>query len=297
MIALVTASAARAHDDDLPPLCSALDADRLPHAVEVWSDPSVTWSRYDLAILRSTWDYASRPKEFLAWIDVVSTQTTLLNPAPVLRWNTDKHYLASLAAAGVPIVPTSFFEPGDTVQLPSEELVIKPAIGAGSLDCARFSPARRSEALAHATNLLNQGRSILVQPYQSAIDRDGETALIHFDGVFSHAIRKGPILAQPADLVGGLFAREDISPRIPTDAQRAVASAALAAVPDGYSPLLYARVDLVPGQNGPAVLELELCEPSVFLAYGNNAAKRFAAAIASRITARCSGRVERHATR
>ena len=63
-------------------------------------------------------------------------------------------------------------------------------------------------------------------------------------------------------------------------AEREVAEAALAAVAhDG--PLLYARVDLVPGPDGaPVVMELELTEPSLFLSTSPGAADRFAQAVA-----------------
>jgi hypothetical protein len=64
-----------------------------------------------------------------------------------------------------------------------------------------------------------------------------------------------------------------------------VADAVLAAVaPLGHGDLLYARVDLVPGDDGaPLLLELELTEPSLNLAVGGDAAKRLAAAIVRRL--------------
>ena len=49
------------------------------------------------------------------------------------------------------------------------------------------------------------------------------------------------------------------------------------------TPPLYARVDLLPGPDGaPQIVEVELTEPSLYLAYADNAAERFAAAIAQR---------------
>src|SRR5947209_16893244 len=77
-------------------------------------DASVDWSGFDLAVLRSTWDYSQRLAEFLAWAARAAQKTQLLNPLPVLRWNTDKHYLSHLIEAGVPTVPSSFIEPGET---------------------------------------------------------------------------------------------------------------------------------------------------------------------------------------
>jgi hypothetical protein len=113
-IALVTARAARGLDDDLPPLEAALrTAGAKVHIVD-WDDPEVDWTAFDRALLRSTWDYTERLSEFLAWVDKVSAATLLLNHAPVVRWNTDKHYLSDLARAGVPTVPSDFIEPGES---------------------------------------------------------------------------------------------------------------------------------------------------------------------------------------
>src|SRR5579875_3240470 len=98
-IALVTARAARGSDGDMPPLLSALH-DAGTDAQELdWDDDAIDWSRFDLALLRSTWDYCERLPAFLAWAERVAAQTRLLNPLPVIRWNTDKHYLADLARA------------------------------------------------------------------------------------------------------------------------------------------------------------------------------------------------------
>jgi hypothetical protein len=96
-LALVTAAAARDLDDDLPPLEAALRAlPGLRTCIVNWDDGDVDWSAFDLALLRSTWDYSQRLPEFLAWAARVSAATTLLNPLPVVRWNTDKHYLRDL---------------------------------------------------------------------------------------------------------------------------------------------------------------------------------------------------------
>ena len=60
---------------------------------------------------------------------------------------------------------------------------------------------------------------------------------------------------------------------------------AVGAVAPGFdrSALLYARVDLAPGPDGPILLELELIEPSLFLATSPGAADRAAAAITARL--------------
>jgi glutathione synthase/RimK-type ligase-like ATP-grasp enzyme len=280
VIALVTASSARHLDDDLPALSAALTRADIEHRIEAWDDASVRWESYELAVVRSTWDYPTRFRDFVSWIDDVATRTRLFNPPDVLRWSTDKHYLAALAAAGVPVVPTTFVEPGDEVVIPDGDHVLKPVVGVGATDCMRITPANKGAAIAHIERLLQLERSVLLQPYLGGIDRYGESALIFLEGGFSHGVRLGASLATAPEMGEGLFALEDITTRAPTVAERRVADQALAAVAGG--PLLYARVDVVPGRDGPLVLELELCEPSLYLVFGDGAADCLAAAIGDR---------------
>ena len=112
-IALVSAQAALALDEDMPPLVAALQDLGADVSTLSWDDPGTDWSSFDLALLRSTWDYVDRIDEFLRWAQACARVTTLLNPPDVVAWNTDKHYLVTLGAAGVDVVPTRFVEPGD----------------------------------------------------------------------------------------------------------------------------------------------------------------------------------------
>src|SRR5437660_2810693 len=156
-IALVTARAARGLDDDLPPLQDALRKAGADVAVLDWDDANVDWSRFDLALLRSTWDYTERVEEFLDWAQRAAAQTRLINPLGVVRWNTDKRYLHDLKSAGVATVPSVFIEPDDDAPAALEnfpqgyasaEFVVKPAIGAGSRDTQRYARGQRAAALA-----------------------------------------------------------------------------------------------------------------------------------------------------
>ncbi|MBU6478885.1 MAG: hypothetical protein KGQ32_13220, partial [Xanthomonadaceae bacterium] len=294
-ITLVTARAARGTDPDMPPLLAALrTAGADAHEVD-WDDDAIDWSRFDLALLRSTWDYFDRLPVFLAWAERVSRQTRLLNSLDVIRWNTDKHYLADLQRGGVPVVPSMFVEPGgnaatvvDTLLAAypaARDIVVKPAVGAGSRDAQRHARGNSDAIVAHIQRLLDKNRSVLLQPYLDHVDEHGETALLFFDGVFSHAIRKGPLLKRGEGSTIGLYAKETIESRTPSPDELAVAQRALAAIPFD-KPLLYARVDLIRDDDGaPRLLELELAEPSVFVAHADGVAERFAQAILQRALA------------
>lgn len=285
-VALVTAAAARATDADLDPLREALEARGATVAIVDWDDADVDWSGFDLSVLRSCWDYTERYVEFMIWAERISHLTRLVNSFEVVRWNTDKHYLAELEQAGIAIVPSAFIEPADDGiaalrafidQHPgSAEFVIKPAIGAGSRDTRRHPRGDVAGIGEHALELLARGRSVLMQPYLDRVDEIGETALIHFDGVFSHAIRKGALLRRGEGPTAELYAPEQIDPRQAAADERELATRVLAALPFAEVPA-YARVDLIrDGDGAPCLLELELAEPSLFFAHGPGSAPRFA---------------------
>lgn len=293
-VALVSARAARALDEDMPPLLAAFAAAGVSAAIADWDDARVEWGGFDAALLRSAWDYTERLSEFLAWVERTAARTTLLHPPAVVRWNSDKHYLAQLAELGLPTVASRFCEPHQDparvleqflAQQQEAEMVVKPAVGAGSRDTRRHPRAALPQILAHMRALLGARRSVLLQPYLPSVDRDGESALIYLDGLFSHAIRKGPLLPSGAPATAALFAAEEITPRAPGADERAVAERILAALPFGT--LLYARIDLIRGAAGePRLLELEITEPSLFLTYAPGSAERLAAATLQRLAPR-----------
>lgn len=306
-VALVTAREALALDEDMPPLVAALEACGVHVETPAWDDPAVDWGRFDAAVLRSTWDYMDRLQQFLAWTERCAAATRLFNPPALVRWNIDKHYLLELAQAGVPVVPSRFVEPGEAASgavaaflaggpaalsagapCDFDELVVKPAIGAGSRDAARYRRGDPGPVVAHLGRLLDAGRAALLQPYLARVDDVGETALMHFDGRFSHAICKGALLRADGPLVTGLFAPERITARQPGADELEVAAAACRAVAR-FRPL-YARVDLIRDPAGrPVVLELEMAEPSLFFPFGPGSAARFAAALAARLATRGAG--------
>ncbi|MFN3866046.1 MAG: RimK family alpha-L-glutamate ligase [Demequina sp.] len=248
----------------------------LPEAELVcWDDASVDWSRYDLTLLRSTWNYTDHLDAFLAWARRVSEVSRLMNPVETIRWNTDKRYLDDLAKKGFATVPTVFVEPGQATDARALDghIVVKPSVGAGSSGAKMFrdDPAGAS---AHLHALHEQGRTAMIQPYLNAVDTAGETALIYVAGEFSHAVRKAAILSKGMSWSTGLYADEKVVATEATQAERALADRIVATLPD----LAYARVDLLPTDSGPVVLELELTEPSLFLALGDGAAERAASA-------------------
>ncbi|MFF7139705.1 RimK family alpha-L-glutamate ligase [Streptomyces nodosus] len=255
-----------AEDHDLPVLIRELRAAGAEAEAVHWDDTEADWAAYDLAVIRSTWDYSWRAAEFAAWAERCGKATRLANPADVVRWNADKRYLGELAAAGVPVVPTRYIAAGDRVELPDDqEYVVKPTSGAGARFAARYPSGEHDTAVRQLARMHAEGFTAMVQPYVRGIDTRGERALQFFGGRLVHASRKGAVLAPGTPYDERKVAHPGLEPWTPTPEELAVAERALAAVP-GASELLYARVDLVDGADGgPWVMELELVEPNLFL--------------------------------
>jgi glutathione synthase/RimK-type ligase-like ATP-grasp enzyme len=235
----------------------------------------VRWSETPVTVVRSTWDYHRSPRRWLEWIDHVAVATTLINPVAMLRWNTDKRYLHDLAGAGVPCVPTVFVAPDDDLTLRSimrergwPDVVVKPAVGASASGARRFTDGTSVAAgETHLAKLAARG-AVLVQPYLPTVETARERSLVFIDGAFAHAFTKPAFNTNAA---GGTA----LLPHAPSPAELALATAALRASPGSA---LYARVDMVPVDDGPSLMELELIEPDLGLRLDRTVADRLAGA-------------------
>lgn len=299
-IALVTerryVAAAAAPDDWY--FANILEEDRLlteslaAHSLSAlrvdWADPRVDWSRFRLAVLRSTWDYFDRIDEFRAWLGRAERETQVLNEPATLRWNLDKHYLRDLAERGVPSIPALYLEAGDPRPLASvlgeflpqhgvREAVIKPCVGGAARLTHRVS-AENADAVDAELAAARAREAFLVQPFVPEVVSDGELTVVVMDGAVTHAVRKkaraGDFRVQ--DDYGGTWA-----PEVPDAEAREAAERAVGACTPTPA---YARVDLVRDAEGMyRVMELELIEPELWMRAAPAAASRFAAAIAARL--------------
>jgi glutathione synthase/RimK-type ligase-like ATP-grasp enzyme len=237
---------------------AALAAAGLAVEQRVWTDPG-DLTGFDLILPLFAWGYQRDVAVWYALLDRLAG-LPVVNPVPVLRWNSDKAYLAELGAKGVAVVPTVEVAALDDASLAqaraalgAEEVVVKPAVSGGADGTHRVAPGAPIP-----TDALGQRR--LVQPLMPGILADGEYSLFFFGGAFSHAIVKRPASGdfRVQEQFGGRETRWDAS-----DPARLLAAAALAAAP---APPVYARVDMVGDAAGVLhIMELELIEPSLFL--------------------------------
>jgi glutathione synthase/RimK-type ligase-like ATP-grasp enzyme len=245
-----------------------------------WDDPRVDWLGYGAVVLRSTWDYHRRIAEFHAWIDrMEAIGAHLWNPPRVLRWNTDKRYLARVAHPSLAPPPTAILERGSLVNLPAlleargwSEAVVKPAISADGFSTERASREGAASDQAVLDAMLCRG-DVIVQRLVPEIRTNGEISMMFFSGVFSHAVSKRPQAGEfrVQERLGGKIAR--------TDPPSALVEHAHALLDVHAQRYLYARVDVVATAERFVLMEVELVEPSLYLAHHPPSARAFALAI------------------
>ena len=283
-IAIATCSELPDGDEDAGLLAEALRSLSIDLTMCVWDDPTIDWEAHDLVVLRSPWDYTTKLSAFRAW---VSSLSRVYNESPVVGWNTDKRYLEDLRRRQIPVIETTYVDDPEVFEVPAAEwFVIKPTVGAGSIGAERFGGRQEDEARRHVAALVSHGLVAMVQPYLEQVDVSGETGVILIDGVPCHAIEKAALLTVREIDRSGLFRSESIRAR-PLDATHVdLALLAHEAACDALhrdAPLLYARVDMLPSQEGPVVIEFEATEPSLFLTHAPASASVLADAIRRRL--------------
>ncbi len=246
-----------------------------------WRHPAPNWSQYAAVVIRSPWDYQSDPQAFLQVLEHIELSSArLLNSLATVRWNIRKSYLRELQTAGHTVVPTIWLQSptaAELAQLPDHwncaETVVKPIVGANADNAFRLPRNPDPELLQQAVAAFQQ-TTALAQPFISSVTALGEYSLIFFEGQFSHAVLKTPAAGdfRVQEEHGGIIQAIQPPPEMIACAERSLQSCP--------QPLLYARVDLVLLPDGqPAIMEIELIEPSLYLSFDPPSAARFATSI------------------
>jgi len=281
------------------PLIAALESRGATVHRPVWHDPAVDWAGFDIALVRTAWDYVERRDEFLAWAARAGEATRLWNPPDVLRWNSHKSYLLELEERGAPVVPTAWLGRGDRVSLAEllrrrdwSHAVVKPAIASGSRGMIRVAVDNAGGAdhrgiigagevdlvtgQHHLDELLAVGDA-MVQPFLSRVAERGELSVVVVNGAVSHAVRKVPRSGEYRiqEGYGGRYAPEPVTAEVDALARWIVDATG--------AQLFISRVDLLEDDSGALQLaELEACEPDLYFRAVPEAAGAVADAILRR---------------
>jgi len=276
-IALASCAVLPEPDPDEAPLLSALRDRDVKAEILAWDDPSARFDLARLTIIRSTWNYHRTPGRFARWVRDVAARCPLFNPAEIVLWNMHKRYLLELSGRGVPVLPTELVAQDGHQSLAAikrdrgwSDVVIKPAVSAGSRATRRFAAHEAIDAQAHLAAITAR-EDALVQPYVPQIEQRGERSLVWVDGQITHALCKAPRFDGDVE---GITLAEDV-----TDEELAVAHRVIDAL---ARPVFYARIDLVTGDTGPLLMELELIEPSLYFDASRICLERFVEGVLQR---------------
>ncbi len=269
------------HDLMVAALRPALTA-RGIELVEIdWRSLIVEFDGLTLVLLGTAWDYQDRAEEFLARLEELEVRGVIVcNPPEVVRWNSDKRYLAELATRGAVTVPTLWHEDVTRAEVLSamerfgtDHVVVKRRVGAGGIGQHSFS----RDALPGED--WRMGRAAMIQPFLPAILEEGEFTFFFVDGHFSHALRKRP--APGEYRIQSLYGGSE-SNYAPTPDDLAHAQKVVAALP--FSPPLYCRIDMCRLPVGElAVMEAEMIEPYYYPEQGAGVGELIAEAVARRL--------------
>lgn len=266
------------YEDDL--VLKALEKEGLKAVKLSWDNPDFDWLSTKYALFRSTWDYVDRFDEFSKWLNIISRQTKLLNPEPLIRWNIDKHYLKDLENKGIHCAPSEFIEIGERISLKElyeahnfNETVLKPVVSGGG----RHTYKLQKDTLIHHEGIfrdLISKEAMMLQPFQYNIVDKGEISLILIDGTHTHSVLK---IAKPGDFrvqddFGGTVQQYNPSKEEIAFAEKVVHAC-------NPKPI-YARVDIfMDNDNHITLAELELIEPELWFRNNPSAANELAKAI------------------
>jgi glutathione synthase/RimK-type ligase-like ATP-grasp enzyme len=282
-VALATSSKVPELTDDDRLLVSALALRGVRAVPAIWDDSGDDWHRYSAVVIRSCWDYHLKYDAFLAWlVRLEAASMRVLNPPPLVRWNSEKTYLRELSGRGIAVVPTRWVEQKESVSLDLllhetgwNEVVVKPAISASAHETWRSASAPAHEDDERFRAMVSRGR-VLVQPYLDVVAAEGEWSLLFYGGEYSHGVLKRPAANDFRVQLehGGRSEVLEPAPEVIEAARRA-----LVAGEQGRAGSLYARVDGCVIDGAFVLMELELIEPDLFLRSNAAAPDRLASAL------------------
>lgn len=273
--------------DEDGPLLQYLQSNGLDIHRVIWNDESVVWTDFDIVVLKAPWDYHYQLPRFLTWLDSIEKGgAKVINPPSVVRWNSDKEYLLEIAQY-LPVIKSLVLRPGDELNFGAlksyfntNKLVFKPTISAGAKHTYLIDDSNIDQITHTLLELINT-QPMLVQEFASEVQTEGEWSFLFFNGNYSHHLLKKPGMSdfRVQHYFGGTIHKPVAHQNLIEQTSKYVEQFA--------SECMYARVDGIVRNGTFYLMELELIEPLLFLAYafdGEQAAQsRYLAALKEQI--------------
>lgn len=247
--------------------------------IVVWDDPAVDFNQYDLAIIRSCWDYDTRLEEFLSKMEVISHQLLLVNSYDLVKWNSDKSYLLELAQRGIAVIPSQIIHSLSEVSIPChwQQVVVKPTVSASGKDTSRYFSYELDSIRKACQALLDKHKVPILQKYIASVETKGELSSVVIDSKITHTMVKTP--AEGNFLVHDHYGGTSLVKLIGQGEEDYIRGilAKLDQIP------LYMRIDYLPNpEGGFFLLELEEIEPGLYLSENKESPRLLAKAIIDR---------------
>lgn len=257
-------------------LCIPIFKEYNIYVTEIPWTSQINWSNFDLVIIRSTWDYQKKWKNFIQTLKYIQKETLLANNFEAVIWNYQKTYLQELKNQSFEIVDTIFLNnflnqsEFETIQKnwDSIKLVIKPQISANADDTFILKNFEDYLMVLHHFH----DKPYMIQPYIQNIEIDGEISLFYFNGEYSHAVIKKPKQGDfrvQEEHGGSILSYE------PNQELLKIANSISEYLNHKFNKLLYSRLDFINHHNRWKIMELELIEPSLYFPFHKKACTNF----------------------
>lgn len=243
-----------------------------------WRSSSTDWNKYDTVIIRSPWDYQDDADAFLEVLEQIEDSSAQLeNSLELIKWNIEKTYLQDLEDEGIRIVPTLWHHHFEDAmlndffkELETDEAIIKPTVSANADDTFWVN---KNDAQQYTANLgsIFDDRSFMVQPFMENITEEGEFSVFFFGDTYSHTILKIPG-------ANDFRVQEEHGGRLKTvEPEEKLLKSTRKLLHHVDPQPLYTRADYVrTPDDGFALMELELIEPSLYFNMDPQSPQRFA---------------------
>jgi len=230
--------------------------------IVIWNQPEINWNKYDIALIRSTWDYLDQRELFLQVLAQIEDSTCkLFNPLEAVRWNIDKHYMFDLEKWDVPIIPTYLASPIAVAEIRKifvehgwQTAIIKPTVGLAASYTHKVN-LDELESIVQMLQMNHHQQEFIIQPFIKSVVDEGEWSFIYFNKELSHVLLKKPA---PNDYrVQGIYGGTIHSAKPQAD-DLLQAEAVLKKLPFD---ILQARLDFIREDGHLSIIEVELIEP------------------------------------